>query len=146
MGPGTEAPAYRAQLLDGGDVALSSLRGKAVLLNLWATWCEPCRHELADLAALHERFAADGVIVVAVSLDADRDTLTGYLERRKLPFTLWHDPRDRASATFGVDTLPATFVIGRDGVVVWSKSGAVTAREGGLVEAIEHARRTEKGQ
>lgn len=139
LAAGAEAPDYRAHHLDGSDVALSSLRGKVVLLNLWATWCEPCRHELSALKALHQRFVGKDVAVVAVSLDAERDVVARYVERRELPFAVWHDPRDRASAAFGVDVIPATFVIDTAGRVAWSKSGAVSEGEPGLVEAIETA-------
>ncbi len=139
LAAGAEAPDYRAHQLDGRDVSLSSLRGKVVLLNLWATWCEPCRHELGALKALHQRFSGKDVAVVAVSLDADRDAVARYVERRDLPFAVWHDPRDRASAAFGVDVIPATFVIDAAGTIAWSKSGAVSEGEPGLVEALEAA-------
>src|SRR5690606_20836901 len=67
---GDEAPAYGAVSLDGDSVALASLAGRPVLLNVWATWCPPCREEMPALQELHDRYDERGLAVVAVSLDA----------------------------------------------------------------------------
>jgi peroxiredoxin len=139
--PGAQAPDYSARSLDGERAALSSLRGEVVLLNVWASWCEPCRHELGELTELHARHGGKGLRVVAVSVDGrDRDeALRAYLARRKLLFTVWRDAADQASSAFGVATLPASFLIDRRGRVVWSKSGALTARDAELLRALEAA-------
>jgi len=94
-----------------------------------------------ELTKLHERYAAKGVRLVAVSVDGGRsaDEIRAFTERRKLPYAIWHDPEDRASTTFGVSTLPANFVIGRDGTIVWSQTGALTAKDGSATRALDAA-------
>src|SRR5690606_20971480 len=67
---GDEAPAYGARTLNGDTLALTSLDGRPVMLNVWATWCPPCREEMPALQTLHERYDTRGLAVVAVSLDA----------------------------------------------------------------------------
>jgi peroxiredoxin len=138
---GSEVPDYRARLLDGSSVSLSSLRGEVVLLNLWATWCEPCRQEVDELSKLHARYAARGVRIVAVSVDGAQraDEVRSFVERRKLPYTIWRDPEDHASSAFGVATLPANFVIDRSGTVRWSQAGALTADDEQLARALDVA-------
>jgi thiol-disulfide isomerase/thioredoxin len=120
---------------------LQDLKGKAVLLNLWATWCEPCRAELPELLKLHEQYAASGLVVVGVSLDQTRtaEEIRRFVAQRKLPYTMLWDPKDEASKTFDVETLPATFLYDGERVLRWRKVGAVTGREDTLHAAIRAA-------
>ncbi len=136
---GSAAPDYTAKALDGAPVSLSGLRGRPALVNLWATWCEPCRHEIRDLATLHERFSARGLSIVGISVDAQAtaDDLRAFAQRRSIPYAVWRDPDDRASRAFGVETLPANFLLDGSGTVVWRKSGALRADDPDLVAAIE---------
>jgi thiol-disulfide isomerase/thioredoxin len=112
-----------------------------VLVNLWATWCEPCRFELPTLAALHERLGARGLRVVGVNLD-DLKTpaeLREFAQRRGLTYSLWHDPKSRATQAFRVETLPASFLFDKKGVLVWRQLGMVKAEDPELAAAIERA-------
>lgn len=138
---GSKAPDYGARSLAGGEARLSSLGGEVVLLNLWATWCEPCRRELGELTTLHQQYAAKGVRIVAVSVDGERSAaeILKFSQRRRLPYAIWHDREDRASSAFGVSTLPANFVIDRTGTIVWSKNGALTAADNALKRALDTA-------
>ncbi len=136
---GSASPALEAIALDKTPVSLAVLRGKVVLLNLWATWCEPCRHELPLLAKLHDRAASRGLAIVAVNIDRNRprDEIADYVARRKLPFTVWLDPDDRVSASLGATTYPFNVLIGRDGKVVWWRAGAIRAEDPELQAALE---------
>lgn len=138
---GAEAPKLSARTLDGDVVHLASLHGKPVLVNLWATWCEPCRMELSELAKLHARHVAAGLVVLAVSVDRNQTgpQLQRFVERRKLPFRVWHDPEDVASNAFSVTTLPATFLIDSNGEVRFAHMGAITANDEALARAIAAA-------
>ncbi|HLL84575.1 MAG TPA: redoxin domain-containing protein, partial [Longimicrobium sp.] len=138
---GRPAPAYAAVDLDGKPVSLEGQKGHAVLVNLWATWCEPCRFELPELAALHGRFSAKGLRVVGVSVDAKRTPaeIRDFVTRRKLPYAIWLDPEDRASPAFGVTTLPASFLFDRRGVLVWRRDGTVRAEDPELLAALQRA-------
>jgi len=141
LAAGQPAPEYAAHTLEGQPASLAAARGQVVLVNLWATWCEPCRFELPELAALHERYVARGLRVVGVSVDARRtgSEVRDFVTRRQLPYTFWHDPEDRISGAFGVTTLPASFLIDRQGTVVWSHVGAVSADDSELLRALEAA-------
>jgi thiol-disulfide isomerase/thioredoxin len=136
---GQPAPEYTAVDLQGAKVSLAAQRGHAVLVNLWATWCEPCRFELPELAALHERHAPKGLRVVGVSVDPQRSSaeVRDFVQRRKLPYTFWHDPEDRASRLFRVETLPASFLFDKQGKLVWRRVGTVSARDPELETALQ---------
>jgi peroxiredoxin len=138
---GQPVPRIQATATAGGAVSLQDLKGEVVLVNLWATWCEPCRHELPELTALHRRYAARGLRVVAISVDRDRTLaeVAAFAERRQLPFAIWHDPTDQASGRLGARLLPSNFLVGRDGTLAWRRTGAITADDPEVMAAIERA-------
>ncbi|MGB1016264.1 MAG: peroxiredoxin family protein [Nannocystaceae bacterium] len=114
-----QAPAFTIKDLAGEDVSLADFRGKFVVLNFWATWCEPCITEWPQLARLAERFAErSDVVVLAVSVDKDVSEVNAFLNRMQLQDSgvrvLW-DPEEKLNKTYGSEKLPDTFFIGRDG-------------------------------
>ena len=136
-------PDYSAQTLEGKDVSVSLLRGQVVLLNFWATWCEPCRAELPTLAMIYQRYASRGLQVLGVSLDAQQTPaqVKSFADRRKVPYLLWLDSQDLASRKLGIATLPVTVLIRRDGTVAWSQVGAIGEDDQSLSLALESALR-----
>jgi len=116
------APTWEVQDLDGKAVKLEDFRGKFVVLNFWATWCEPCIGEWPQIDRLAERFAdRDDVVVVAISIDKAREDITPFLERMALSKTqtvvLW-DPEQSINKAYGSEKIPDTFFIGRSGELV----------------------------
>ncbi len=138
---GQSAPAYAATQLDGTPVALAEQRGKVVLLNIWATWCKPCREEIPALEALHREFAARGLLVAGVSIDAHGDTaeIAGFARDLGASYALWLDPDDRVSTTFLAIGVPNTYLIDGSGVLRWRHVGAVRADDAVLRAVIDSA-------
>ncbi len=138
---GSTAPSLDLDKLDGSRGSLADLKGQVTLVNLWATWCEPCRHEMPVLAALQRKHVDTGFRIVAISVDRDRTPgeLREFSERRDLPFAIWHDPKDLTSAAFGVGALPASFLFGADGRLVWRRAGAVKGDDRSLERALTDA-------
>ena len=102
--------------LEGEKVALEDLRNKALLLNVWATWCGPCRIEMPFLAELHENLSDEGLTIVAVSIE-DAMAVQTYLEETDVdhPFPLLLDSDSILADRFGVHGLPTTIVIDPEG-------------------------------
>jgi thiol-disulfide isomerase/thioredoxin len=138
---GQLVPDYRATSPDGRTVSLRDLRGKPVLINLWATWCAPCLEEMPELIALHEKYAARGVEFIAVSLDDGdaREKVLASFQKRALPFTLWLDPDDLATTVLAAPSLPVTFLVDRDGVIRFRRDGLITAGDRELNAALTGA-------
>ena len=134
VGIGTSVPAYSAATLDGQPVSLASLHGKVVLLNVWATWCAPCRVEMPALQRLHEQLRAEGLEVVAVSVDTPPGMLSptgqfggdvkAYVDAMELSFTVLHDPARSIEELFLVQGLPTTFIIDKQGRIQQKVIGA----------------------
>jgi peroxiredoxin len=132
---GSRAPDYTARTLTGEPLALSRFRGEVVLLNVWATWCAPCVREMPALQRLHEDLSADGLRIVAVSVDA-APTLGGegdgeftavvndFINRFGLTFTVLHDPTGKIQRTYQTQGLPSTFIIDREGRIRRKVMGA----------------------
>ena len=138
---GQPAPAYAASQMDGSPVTLAEHTGEVVLLNIWATWCKPCREEIPALDSLYTEFAARGLVVAGVSIDVIDDTARIQRFARDLGATypMWLDPDDRVSTTFRAIGVPATFLVDRNGVLRWRKMGAVHASDAGLRAVLDSA-------
>jgi peroxiredoxin len=116
---GDPAPDYAAADLAGDTVRLADFRGDVVLLNVWATWCAPCRREMPELQALQERFAERGFHVLGVSIDARgaESAIRTFTDDLGVGFRILHDPDERVARTFRTIGVPESFLIGRDGVI-----------------------------
>jgi len=101
--------------LDGGAWDLAAQRGHAVLLNFWATWCEPCRTEMPSLERLAARHASDGLVVVAVNWRESAATIRHHAEQTALALTVLRDADGAAAKAWGVRVFPTTLLVGRDG-------------------------------
>ena len=106
--------------LDGTSLKLSDLRGKVVIVNFWASWCNPCVEEFPSLVKLVSQFKND-VVVLAVSEDETREDMTAFMKAMKLPSPgieiVW-DEKKESMKTFGVEKIPETFLVGRDGKLI----------------------------
>ena len=118
--PGDLAPAFRAARITGDTLELASLKGQAVLLNLWATWCIPCREEMPALQTLYTEAAARGLRVVGVSIDAPGSdaAIRDFLTSLGVTFTILKDPGGRIERTFRTIGVPETFLLDRTGRLV----------------------------
>ncbi|RMF43609.1 MAG: TlpA family protein disulfide reductase [Anaerolineae bacterium] len=124
--PARPAPEISLQGLDGQPVALSDFRGQVVLLNNWATWCPPCKAEMPDLQAYHEAHQADGFTVIAVNAGDPPDEVRAFAREYGLTFPVWPDPNTETLRAFGIQGLPTSFVIDRNGMVRATWTGAIT--------------------
>jgi len=124
---GQPAPAFTLTNLEGEEVSLESLRGKVVLLNFWATWCEPCRAEMPFLELLYAQFRRQGLEVVGVS-EETAETVAGYWKTNGIPFVALLDPGGKVKEAYGVQGLPSTFLIARDGRISFVFTGPLSGR------------------
>ncbi len=129
--PRVTAPDFELADLDGRRLRLSDLRGKAVILNFWATWCPPCRKEMPSMERAWRELRARGepIVLVAVNVGEDADTIFGFTARMDLSFPILLDERsevaDRYRQLTGIGTmaLPTTFVIDPQGRVAYRAVG-----------------------
>ncbi len=132
--PGRPAPEFTATTLDGTPRSLSDYRGRVILLNIWATWCPPCREEMPSMQRLYETIRSEDFEIVAVSVDAAKGQvdeggreggdLRAFAEEFGLTFPILHDPSGRIQRIYRTTGVPESFVIGRDGIIYKKVAGA----------------------
>jgi peroxiredoxin len=132
------APDLALQTLDGGQLRLSSLRGKLVLVNFWATWCAPCLNEIPMLVAAHRRYHDRGFEILGPAMD-DPEQVKALLPRLRIPYPILigEDDIPRAMDALGdtLGALPFSVLISPDGYVVDRKHGEFDAED--LAKLIE---------
>jgi peroxiredoxin len=121
---GSAAPDFTVQDSDR-KVTLSQLRGQVVVLNFWATWCPPCIDEMPSLLQMQQRMKDKGVIVLAVSLDADENAYHRFLKDYKVDLLTVRDADGKSNNLYGTFKFPETYIIDRGGVVRRKFIGAV---------------------
>ncbi|MDH5234380.1 MAG: TlpA family protein disulfide reductase [Gemmatimonadota bacterium] len=116
---GSRAPDFRATSIDGAPVAkgIADFAGEVVLLNLWATWCIPCRAEMPSMERLEKVLGGQGLRIVAVSIDNPgmEAAIRAFRDEFKLTFEILHDAPGAIRQQYQSTGVPETFVIGRDG-------------------------------
>ena len=130
---GSEAPDFTATNMGGERVNLSDYRGRVVLVNIWATWCAPCREEMPSMQRLYEALSDTDFEILAVSIDAQAGQddafgrpggdLQAFAQEMGLTFPILHDPEGRIERTYQTTGVPETFLIGRDGVIYKKVAG-----------------------
>lgn len=123
---GSQAANFKLETLDGRTVSLESLRGKVIFLNVWATWCGPCREEMPSMQTLYDDFKGNkDFVMLAVNEDVKgRSVVAPYVEKNGFHFTILLDPENKISETYDMSGVPETFIIDRKGQIVAHHMGA----------------------
>jgi peroxiredoxin len=156
---GKQAPEFTLPDTTGRKVSLSSYKGKAVVLDFWATWCAPCKIEIPWLAKLHDQYASQGLEVIGVSEDdLDLDDKVALAKEKKeitdsaaklgINYPVLFDDSQVAKPYGGIDALPTTFFVDRNGKVVAATIGLVDKDEieADIKKALGSGVQTQKGQ
>lgn len=118
---GTKAPAFTANTIAATPTtkSLADYKGQVVLVNVWATWCIPCRQELPSMQALYKEFAPRGFKIVAVSIDEAHDTqkVRDFVKEFGLTFDVLQDAPGTIQQTYQTTGVPENFLVGADGVI-----------------------------
>lgn len=125
--------------LEGGSVSPEALSGQVLLVDLWATWCKPCKESFPFYASLYEQHRGDGFRVLAISVDEREEDVRAYLEENPVPFLVLRDPEGTIAEKIGVEALPTMMILGRDGRVAFVHSGFQLGDEGPITAAVKEA-------
>ena len=135
---GMEAPDFTVEMFDGSTVKLADLKGKVVLLNFWATWCPPCRAELARVEKdIIEKFKGQEFVFLPVSRGEKREDVAAFREKMGYSFPIGLDTDSSIYGKYAVTYIPRNFLIGKDGKVVLASVGYDEAEFAELVKTIE---------
>lgn len=135
---GHPAPDFTLNDLDGNPLRLSDLRGKVVFINFWASWCPPCRAEMPEIEAVHQKYKDKGVVVIGVDIGEPESNVRQYVEQGGFSWTFVLDTTGEVSRDYQVVAIPASFFLDREGIIRAVNIGAMTKNvmEGKLAEAM----------
>jgi cytochrome c biogenesis protein CcmG/thiol:disulfide interchange protein DsbE len=123
------APGFELDRFDGnGKLSLAALRGHPVIVNFWATWCEPCKKESAELERTYRRYRGNGLVVVGVDTSDFKGDIAGFARKYDLSYPILLRG-DRVSLAYGVDAIPESFFVSRTGRLVWHVAGGINASD-----------------
>lgn len=123
------APELSLTDTQGNSFSISDFRGQVVLVNLWATWCPPCKEEMPGLESFYRKYKTDGFIIIAVNDGDPASDVLQFVKDYRLSFPVWLDPTYQATDhVFKTVNLPSSYVIDRDGKVVLSWVGGINRR------------------
>jgi len=138
---GQEAPNFTLTDMEGNEVSLSSLRGKVVFLDFWATWCPPCRNSLPHTQALsqHEKAKSGDLMVLAVNAREELDTVKKFMQDNNYSFRVLMDKEGAVLNAYKVQGIPTFVLIDREGKIAWVQVGFGPGNEKQMEEAVQHA-------
>lgn len=132
---GDEAPDFTLPTLDGGEVTLSDYRGKVVLINIWATWCEPCREEMPYMESQYKNLEGQDFEILAISQDRrGNEDVQPFVDEFGLTFPILLDPDKDVGELYQTSKFPESFIIDRDGFIVSHVVGGLGSQDFLLIE------------
>lgn len=115
---GATFPDFAVKDTDGNDLSVGKYKGKVVLVDFWATWCQPCVEEIPHVLAAYRKYHDKGFEVIGISLDQDKAALTKYVAAKKMPWAQHWDDGGELAANYGAMSIPATFLLDGEGRIV----------------------------
>lgn len=139
---GKPAPAFTLQDVNGKKISLADYKGKALLLNFWATWCGPCKIETPWLVQLQDKYASQGLQIIGISTEGDgytpankagwaqdRSAIEDFIKQMKIPYPMLMGGDSISKPYGGVEALPTSFFVNRDGTIVATQVGITSESE-----------------
>ncbi|MDH3327073.1 MAG: TlpA family protein disulfide reductase [Gammaproteobacteria bacterium] len=114
---------FSLKTTSGKTVKLSKLKGKVVYVDFWASWCAPCRKSFPWMNNMHARYKAKGLKIIAISLDSDRKVTKKFLRDNPALFTVAYDSDGKVADKYGVQVMPTSYLIGRNGELLATHKG-----------------------
>ncbi|WP_186430090.1 redoxin domain-containing protein [Clostridium sp. BSD9I1] len=125
----TKAMDFKLKDLTGKEVSLSDYKGKKVFLNFWATWCPPCKAEMPEMEMLYQETKNSDLVILAVNLDEEKDTVQKFINSNKYNFPVLLDTGNIVASQYEVVSIPTSFFIDKEGNIVDKHIGAMTIED-----------------
>ncbi|MBM7869138.1 thiol-disulfide isomerase/thioredoxin [Clostridium pascui] len=125
----TKAMDFKLKDLTGKEVSLSDYKGKKVFLNFWATWCSPCKAEMPEMEKLYQETKNSDLVILAVNLDEEKDTVQKFINSNKYNFPVLLDTGNIVAGKYEVVSIPTSFFIDEEGNIVDKHIGAMTIED-----------------
>ena len=125
-----------------GSLDLTQYRGKVMVLDFWASWCAPCRRSFPWWNKMHAKYADEGLVIIGVNLDNDPESALAFLEEYPADFNIYYDTNKELAKKFGVQAMPSSYIVGRDGEIYAKHFGFKVKKQDEYEAVIVDALRT----
>jgi len=122
-----------------GNMSLSQYKGKVVYLDFWASWCSPCRKSFPWMNKMQAKYGDKGLKIIGISLDGSKDATTKFLKKNPALFLIAYDPDGKVADNYGVQVMPTSYLIGKDGKLLMTHKGFRTKHEDMLEDEFKKA-------
>jgi peroxiredoxin len=139
---GDSAPDFTVAAVPSGTLELKKYDQAVIVLNFWATWCPPCIEEAPSLEKFAERVRPQGVVVLGVSVDEDREALAGFVDKYRITYPIGVDPERALAARFGTFQFPETYILDRRGRVAEKVIGPINWDDPRILSFVQDLART----
>jgi thiol-disulfide isomerase/thioredoxin len=126
------------------ELDLSRYEGKVVIVDFWASWCVPCRRSFPWMNRMHDKYTADGLVIIAVNLDRSTDDAARFLAKYPAKFEIVYDPTGVLAKKYRVEVMPSSIIIGRNGEMIERHAGFKVKRQNEYEATIRAALRSEQ--
>ena len=130
------APEFRLANRAGGEMSLSGLKGQVVMINFWASWCGPCRQEFPALDQIYSKYKPMGFQMIAINVESEKADAERFLGKTPVSFPILFDPDNKVSGNYGVNAMPTTFLVDREGRLRWQHRAYKPGDEAKYIEQI----------
>lgn len=134
---GEEAPDFTLVSIYNESITLSNYRGSVVLLDFWASWCEPCKEEIRELSKLYSKYRGDGLVIISINIREILPSVRAFAENNGMDWVVVLDKDGSIAVGYGVLVIPTLILINKDGTIAYMNSGFVG--EGDLAREIDEA-------
>ena len=134
---GTKAPDFNISGFSGKNVKLSEYKGKVVLLNFWASWCPPCKAEMPSIQKLYDTLKSSKFTVMAIDVGEPKENGANYIKNNKFTFPVFFDAKNDASSEYSVSSIPATYIIDKNGYLIAGMIGSFEWDNEKVVKALD---------
>ena len=132
-------------LQGGSTISSDAAKGKVAIVDFWASWCEPCKASFPAYNNLLSKFGSKGLVIIGVNIDNDKEKAVGFLEETPANFLLAADPDKKVAAAYNLPTMPTSYIIGRDGNILYTHAGYHEGDLAGMEKKVEDALNQNKG-
>ena len=122
---------------------LEKYEGKVVVVDFWASWCVPCRRSFPWMNDMHTQYAEDGLVIIAINVDRKSENAAAFLAKYPAKFNIVYDPKAELAKEYGVEVMPSSFIVSRDGEIIDRHTGFKVKRQAEYEEALRAALKLE---